>query len=40
VPELIRRETLLGAEFSVLMNGGELEELPMPEPLQGGLAGA
>ncbi len=41
VPELIRRETLIGAEFSVLLNGGELEELPPPEPpLTGGLAGA
>jgi cell division protease FtsH len=37
VPELIRRETLMGAEFSVLLAGGELEELPPPEEVQGGL---
>ncbi|WP_407570098.1 ATP-dependent zinc metalloprotease FtsH [Deinococcus altitudinis] len=42
VPELIRRETLMGAEFSVLLNGGELEELLPPEETYGGvgLAGA
>ena len=43
VPELIRRETLMGAEFSVLLAGGELDELMIPEPPlsgTGGLAGA
>ena len=40
VPELIHRETLSGEEFSTLLAGGVLEDLPAVVPPEGGGSGA